>query len=413
MNQPVEVSPYENWDASSFSSVYGVRSVASDVIPIELIELELWPPSAEKLELSAAEYALYTEYGGDPRLLEFAEDITRGLEGYWEKAQGIYERLKYGEYRYSLRAGIAADGDQLGHFLFTSKKGYCSYFAFSFALLLRSLGIPARIGAGFFLDPSTDTFGYYPVRSDMAHSWVEVWFPGYGWIEYDPTTENLAEGEEFRISAGVPRELFERLMLEIFDNRGGLRTREETGKPERPSSLGRVLAEGARKYWAAILGCSLVLGWIFFRLGPSFAYCLTRDRRKKARRLWKRAVHLLRLGGLRRSSGAGEAEWAGEIDRIFFKADGSNVDGFTADSNAIGSKAAAAENPSWVYRLYQGQAGARFAPEFSAEDLTEMRSLWPRFTAAYRRALPLGRRILSWVLPAGLRRRPPGEGDSR
>ncbi|MDR1306487.1 MAG: hypothetical protein LBK74_02795, partial [Treponema sp.] len=53
------------------------------------------------------------------------------------------------------------------------------------------------------------------------------------------------------------------------------------------------------------------------------------------------------------------------------------------------------------YPLYQGQAMARFAPEFTTEDLAGMRSLWPRFIAAYRRALPPGRRILAWVLPLG------------
>jgi transglutaminase-like putative cysteine protease len=85
--------------------------------------------------------------------------------------------------------------------------------------MLRSLGIPCRVAAGFFTDPSTEALGYYPVRADMAHAWAEVWFPGYGWIEYDPTTENIAEGEEFRFSSGTPPELFERLMKEILDNR--------------------------------------------------------------------------------------------------------------------------------------------------------------------------------------------------
>jgi hypothetical protein len=390
MNQPVEVIPYRNWDASSFSSVYAVRSLTSDVVPIELIGLELWPPSAEKLELSGDEYALHTEYGGDPRLPEYAEEITQGLEGYWEKIQGIYERLKFGEYRYSLRAGIAADGDQLGHFLFTSKKGYCSYFAFSFALLLRSLGIPARIGAGFFLDPSANAFDYYPVRADMAHSWVEVWFPGYGWIEYDPTTENLAEGEEFRISPGAPQELFEQLMREIFGNRGALQPKEGAAAEDRraPSS-GADMAERFKKYWPAGLIGLLILGCAAFRLGPFLACCLVRDRRKKARRLWGRTLHLLRLAGLRRPAGMGEGEWAGKTDRLLYNAAGAGDAGKEGEGG----------EDSWVYRLYQGQAMARFAPDFTREDLAGMKDLWPRFTALYRRAVPAGRRILSWVLP--------------
>jgi hypothetical protein len=394
MNQPVEVIPYRNWDASSFSSVYAVRSVTSDVIPIELIDLELWPPSADKLELSGAEYSLYTDYGGDPRLLDYAEEITQGLTGYWEKVQGIYEWLKFGEYRYSLRPGIAVDGDQLAHFLFRSKKGYCSYFAFSCALLLRSLGIPARVGAGFFLDPSTNTFDYYPVRADMAHSWVEVWFPGYGWIEYDPTTENLAAEEEFRISAGVPQELFEKLMREIFGNRSGVRPKEGNGPEDRPAGPSGA-AETVKTYWPPVLLCLLVLGWAFLRLGPFFAYCLARDPRKKARRLWGRAVHLLRLAGFRRPAGMAEGEWAGNIDRLFRRAAGVQAGG-TEDGTEAGE----------LYRLYQGQAMARFAPDFSGEDLAAIRARWPLFTAAYRRAVAPGRRALSWLLPFRL----PGPG---
>jgi hypothetical protein len=387
MNQPVEVIPYRNWDASSFSSVYGVRSVTSEAFPFELIEPGIWPPSAAVLGMEEAEYRLYTEYGGDERLRACAEMVSGGLDNYWERAQSVYEWLKFGDYRYSLRAGIAPDGDQLSHFLFTSKKGYCSYFAFAYALLLRSLGIPARVGVGFFLDPSTNTFDYYPVRSDMAHSWVEVWFPGYGWIEYDPTTENLAEGEEFRISSGTPQELFEKLMREIFGNRGGLEAREGSGETEEPSSQGK--AERARRYLPLALPCVLVLGWALLRLGPALAYYLARDRRKKARRLWERAVRLLRLGGLRRPAGTGEAEWAMETSLLLRKA------------GSEGRGAEPAGEAGWLYLLYQGQARARFAPDFSPEDLAGMQGLWPGFVTAYRRALPPGRRALSWILPLG------------
>jgi hypothetical protein len=372
MNRPVQVTPYESWDASSFSSVYAVKSVTSDVLPFELIDLELWPPEADKLELSDAEYRLYTEYGDDPKLRAYAEEIVRGVGGYWDRVQMIYEWFKYGDYRYSLRAGIAPDGDQLSHFLFTSKKGYCSYFAFSCALLLRSMGIPARIGAGFFLDPETNTFDYYPVRSDMAHAWVEVWFPGYGWIEYDPTTENLAEGEEFRISPGVPQELFEKLMREIFGNRGGLRAREGAENSEAgPPSPGAAFIALARRYWPPALLCAVILLFAFLRLYPALAAVIARPGRAKALGLWGRTIHLLRLAGLHRNWGMGEAEWAKEIDPA--------VPG--------------------IYALYQGAARARFAPVFSAEDFNAMKETWRSFTVAFKRAVPCRRRLLAWLAP--------------
>ncbi|MDR2376959.1 MAG: transglutaminase-like domain-containing protein [Treponema sp.] len=395
MNQPVQVIPYEEWDASSFSSVYSVSSVTSEVIPIELIELDLWPPSAAVLGMGEAEYRLYTEYGGDERLRAYAESITGGTENYWDRVQGIYEWLKFGEYRYSLRAGIAPDGDQLSHFLFNSKKGYCSYFAFSCALLLRSLGIPARIGAGFFLDPTTNTFDYYPVRADMAHAWVEVWFPGYGWIEYDPTTDSLAEGEEFQISTGVPQELFERLMREIFGTRNLLRPKEgpeETGESPR-FSVDMDLADVIRNNWVAFLVCVLVLFTAFFRLRPVLACYLVRAKRKKAIAAWNRALHLLRMAGLRRPRDRGEAEWAREIDRFLC--------GGVYDRPHEGS-GSSGDDAGPLYGLYRQKTAARFAPDFGEEDFALVKTNWPAFVAAYRRTVPLWRRALSWILPFGL-----------
>ncbi|MDR2136582.1 MAG: transglutaminase-like domain-containing protein [Treponema sp.] len=402
MNQPVRVIPYESWDASSFSSVYAVSSVTSEAVPIDLIDLEIWPPSAPVLGMGEAEYRIYTEYGGDERLRAYAEQISGGTENYWDRVQGIYEWLKYGDYRYSLRAGIAPDGDQLSHFLFTSKKGYCSYFAFSCALLLRSLGIPARIGAGFFLDPATNTFDYYPVRADMAHAWVEVWFPGYGWIEYDPTTDNLAEGEEFRISAGVPQELFELLMWEIFGNRNSLRAREGPGEAEEGPrfSTGAGLAAAARRYWPLALACALALFAALFRLWPIFACCLARGKRKKAVALWNRAVRLIRLAGLRRPRDSAEAEWAREIDRQL---------GGPLPAGMLPVPVLPENGP--LYDLYRLKTAARFAPDFGEEDLAQAKAAWPLIVAAYRRAVPLWRRILAliaaplaWFLPGGVRR---------
>ena len=172
--------------------------------------------SADTDDFSAIDLAYYTKWEGDARVKALAEELTAGLSNYWEKAQSVYLYLKYGDYRYSLKPGTAVDGDQLGQFLFGNKKGYCSYFAFAYAALLRSLAIPARVVVGFFVNPDEERLGFYPVRANMAHAWVEVFFPQYGWIEFDPTTEQLAEGENFSLSDGLPPE-FESLIKEILE----------------------------------------------------------------------------------------------------------------------------------------------------------------------------------------------------
>lgn len=78
--------------------------------------------------------------------------------------------------------------DPIDYLLFTSRTGYCTYYASAEVILLRSLGIPARFAAGFNqgqYDPAT---GIYHVLERNAHAWPEVFFPGYGWIEFEPTT---------------------------------------------------------------------------------------------------------------------------------------------------------------------------------------------------------------------------------
>jgi tetratricopeptide (TPR) repeat protein len=374
MNDPFAVTPYENWDTSSFSSAYGAQSYTRAFNPFELFNAAEWPPSVENLGLSAEEYRIYTDYGGNDRIAALAGEIAGRFGGYWEKVQAVYEYLKFGEYRYSLKPGIAPDGDQLGWFLFHSKKGYCSYYAFSMALLLRSLGIPARVAAGFFIDPSTNTFDYYPVRSNMAHAWVEVPFPGYGWVEYDPTTDQLAAGEDFLFSSGTDQDLFERLMREILENHDRLRPREG-GKEAAPagglSSLARFAGDFLRNFWLPLGLFLLTLLFLFLRCGPLLASRLTGNPRRAAVLLWLQVRRRLSLGGRRKGPLSAEAEWVRDLEAAI----------------------------PGVYALYQGFAAARYAPEFSPAELRNFREQYRVFSAAYRKAIPPARRFLAWVFP--------------
>ena len=72
--------------------------------------------------------------------------------------------------------------------LFDAREGYCTYYATSMILMLRHLGIPARLAAGFSQGEYDAESGQYVVREREAHTWVEVYFPGYGWIEFEPTS---------------------------------------------------------------------------------------------------------------------------------------------------------------------------------------------------------------------------------
>jgi protein-glutamine gamma-glutamyltransferase len=92
----------------------------------------------------------------------------------------------------------------LSRFLFKTHKGYCTYFAGASLYLLRSIGIPTRLTAGFMtVDRSDKNPGWYWYYGDQAHAWIQVYFPGYGWIDFD-TTIGAEESRESPKPDGTP-----------------------------------------------------------------------------------------------------------------------------------------------------------------------------------------------------------------
>ena len=89
--------------------------------------------------------------------------------------------------QYTLQLSRTVPHDPLANFLFERRQGHCEYFASSMAVMLRSLGIPSRVVNGFRTGEFNDLTSQYVVRASNAHSWVEAYFPGHGWIAFDPT----------------------------------------------------------------------------------------------------------------------------------------------------------------------------------------------------------------------------------
>ena len=324
--EPKKVTPFINTENASFKAAYAVLSDTSDVLPYALIEAV--PDAAinngiagisfDASVFSEIDLDYYTKWSGDLRIKTLAEEITRGISNYWEKAQTVYLYLKYGDYRYSLKPGTAVDGDQLGQFLFGNKKGYCSYFAFAYAALLRSIGIPARIAVGFFINLEEERLGFYPVRANMAHAWTEVFFPGYGWIEFDPTTAQLAEGENFSFSEGMPPD-FEKILKEILETEriplegAGDAAATEDSAASRFRDAARFFVQSAGRFLYRIRFLIAVLVILFLVIhyiaGFAVRARLTGDPRKKAILSYRFILRLLSLKQYRtRMGGEGEVE---------------------------------------------------------------------------------------------------------
>lgn len=121
------------------------------------------------------------------RVVDLARRITAGARTDYDRVKAI-ERYLRNNYRYSLDSPVPPPGrDAVDHFLFDTDVGFCEQFASAAVVMLRSLGVPARLVAGYAVGSRNPFTGYYEVRASDAHAWIEVYFPRFGWYEFDPT----------------------------------------------------------------------------------------------------------------------------------------------------------------------------------------------------------------------------------
>jgi protein-glutamine gamma-glutamyltransferase len=122
----------------------------------------------------------------DPRIPELARAFTAGSLTDLERARALEEHLRHA-YAYSLELPSREVADPLADFLFVRRKGYCEHFASAMTIMLRTLGIPARLVTGFQNGVYNPLSDLWVVRASDAHSWVEAWIPSHGWTTFDPT----------------------------------------------------------------------------------------------------------------------------------------------------------------------------------------------------------------------------------
>lgn len=157
-------------------------------------EASTTPPTATPSELRGAGFkyppeirARYLQVPAlDPRVPELARQATAAAANPYDKAVALQSYLQT-RYAYTLDQGSISSSDPLANFLFVRKAGHCEYFATAMTIMLRTLGIPARYINGFQTGEYNDVGGDFIVRASDAHSWVEAYFPGRGWITFDPT----------------------------------------------------------------------------------------------------------------------------------------------------------------------------------------------------------------------------------
>jgi transglutaminase-like putative cysteine protease len=165
---------------------YRLGFIPSEVLRYEVSSALLSPFAPGHPSLSQSERGQDLQLPPlDPRIPELARQLM-GEGGAVERARSLERHLRR-DYAYTLQLPSVEPDDPLADFLFTRKRGNCEYFASSMTVMLRTQGIPSRVVNGFAGGAYNPVSGLYMIRASDAHSWVEAYVDGLGWMPFDPT----------------------------------------------------------------------------------------------------------------------------------------------------------------------------------------------------------------------------------
>ncbi|HEY0829864.1 MAG TPA: transglutaminase domain-containing protein [Candidatus Dormibacteraeota bacterium] len=239
----------------------------------------------------------------------------------YDKAAAIEAYLRDNQhFTYTLDATTPKGRDQIDYFLFTSKRGYCEFFATAMGDMLRSLGIPTRLAIGFGPGQYQQSIQANVVRGEDAHTWPEVYFPKYGWIPFEPTADDL--NQYLTIQRG---QTGSNLCLkdnacdpsQITAGGTGVVPTPRTGRPEPtdPNAGGA----GGRITVASISGAT-VTRIVAFLVVLLLLFLVAASRYLRPRTVmsvWKRMLVLASLAGAERRPGETPLELGRRLQRTF------------------------------------------------------------------------------------------------
>ncbi len=232
-------------------------------------------PTISDLQASRVDYPawvkqLYLQVPSDasPQVRALAQRITVGLNNPYDKADAITRYLRR-TITYSTTVQPAPAGvDPLDWFLFTTKVGYCNYYASAEVIMLRMVGVPARMAVGFAQGDKMGNGSVYTVRYKDSHAWPEVYFNDYGWIEFEPTVSQPSR--DLPLGSTVLGDLPNNQDPAIIGAGRGIED-SFPGAPERPKNdpvLTVVESSSGREYTILLLIVVVLLGvvaWLVSR----------------------------------------------------------------------------------------------------------------------------------------------------
>lgn len=254
--------------------------------PADEYQVLSWATRVTVAELRAAPTAVPPELEGTylqlpaglpQRVRDLAGEIMAGAGDNYERALRVQDYLR-SAFTYDLEVPLPPDGrDAVDYFLFELRGGFCSHFASAMAVLLRAEGVPARVATGYAMGEYDFERGAYRVPGAAAHAWVEVYFPGYGWVEFEPTPAQPALAYAEGAVAGTPAPP----MAEV-----------PVAEPEGLGWRGWVVAAGA------LLVAAALLSWVWDQQKKRQPEPTAQTPRGRALRLYDRLRRALARAGL-------------------------------------------------------------------------------------------------------------------
>ena len=290
------------------------------------------PLGSEGREVRVLRMTEYDQVGDTVRrylpLYRRAQQVTRGartqyaivvaLES-WFRSDGGF---RYTEAPPKLRSGAPP----LVDFVERTKAGYCQHYAGAMALMLRYLGIPARVAVGFTSGDYDEDSRRWTVTDHDAHAWVEVWFEGWGWLPFDPTPTRGAGASPYSTASSNPAvqtAIADLLRQELRRNvapSGPAEGTQVEGGRDVPGDLGGTVSAAARRGGSllkllGVLAVLALMGVALAKLGRRRVRYLTRDPRRVARAVRAELAEYLLDQGLPVPRSATPHELAELLDR--------------------------------------------------------------------------------------------------
>ncbi len=232
------------------------------------------------------------------RIHALADSLTRDQPTRYDKVVAVERYLR--SFRYTRELPRTAEQTSLDYFLFERKAGHCEYFSTAMVVLLREAGITARNVNGFLGGRWNEVGAYLAVTQNEAHSWVEVWFPEYGWVTFDPTPSGDTAGTEATAWFWPGRFLLDGLQhrwskwildYSLTEQTSAFRTLRRWLTPDRPQELG---GPGSwmndTRIWLGLL--ALMVGLAALR------WLRLRARRRPESVAYRKALRLARRAGI-------------------------------------------------------------------------------------------------------------------